>query len=72
MKKLICTMTLAALLCGAASAANGSYTVSAELSPDITVKIDGVERIFYNAQGKEVHPLSLIHIYRLSYMCVNT
>ena len=58
MKKLICTMTLAALLCGAASAANGSYTVSAELSPDITVKIDGVERIFYNAQGKEVHPIS--------------
>ena len=58
MKKLICTMTLAALLCGAASAANGSYTVSAELSPDITVKIDGVERIFYNAQGKEIHPIS--------------
>lgn len=58
MKKLICTMTLAALLCGAAGAANGSYTVTAELSPDITVKIDGVERVFYNAQGKEVHPIS--------------
>lgn len=58
MKKLICTMALAALLCGAAGAANGSYTVTAELSPDITVKIDGVERIFYNVQGQEVHPIS--------------
>lgn len=58
MKKLICTMALAALLCGAAGAANGSYTVAAELSPNITVKIDGVERVFYNAQGQEVHPIS--------------
>ena len=46
MKKLVCTMALAALLCGAAGAANSSYTVTAELSPDITVKIDGVERVF--------------------------
>lgn len=58
MKKLICTMALAGLLCGAAGAANGYYTVTAELSPDITVKIDGVERIFYNVQGQEVHPIS--------------
>ena len=58
MKKLVCTMALAALLCGAAGAANGSYTVTAELSPDITVKIDGAERIFYNVQGQEVHPIS--------------
>lgn len=58
MKKLVCTMALAALLCGAAGAANASYTVTAELSPDITVKIDGVERVFYNVQGQEVHPIS--------------
>ena len=58
MKKLVCTMALAALLCGAAGAANGSYSVTAELSPDITVKIDGVERVFYNVQGREVHPIS--------------
>ena len=58
MKKLVCTMALAALLCGAAGAANGSYTVTAELSPDVTVKIDGVERVFYNVQGQEVHPIS--------------
>ena len=58
MKKLVCTMALAALLCGAAGAANGSYSVTAELSPDITVKIDGVERVFYNVQGQEVHPIS--------------
>lgn len=58
MKKLICTMAMAALLCGAAGAAQGAYTVTAELSPDIHVIIDGAERIFYNVQGQEVHPIS--------------
>ena len=58
MKKLICTMAMAALLCGAAGAAQGSYTVTAELSPDVRVVIDGTERIFYNVQGQEVHPIS--------------
>ena len=57
MKKLICTMTLAALLCGAAGAADVPYTVTAELSPNTAVRIDGVERTFYNAQGQEVHPI---------------
>lgn len=63
MKKKFCTLfigtlTLAALFCGTAFAANGSYTVTAELDPDITVKIDGEERTFFNAQGQEVHPIS--------------
>ena len=58
MKKLICTMTLAALLCGAAGATGTPASITAELSPDITVYIDGVERTFYNAQGAEVHPIS--------------
>lgn len=58
MKKLLCTVTLAALLCTAASAASGSYNVSATLRPDIAVQIDGVERTFYHVDGTEVHPIS--------------
>ena len=58
MKKLICTMTLAALLCGAAGAAGTPYSVNAELSPNVPVRIDGIERTFYNVQGEEVHPIS--------------
>ena len=58
MKKLICSMTLAALLCGAAGAANAPYTVSAELSPNVPVRIGGIVQTFYNAQGNEVHPIS--------------
>lgn len=58
MKKIVCTMAMAALLCAGASAASGSYRVTAELSPDIRVKIDGVERVFYNVQGEEIHPIS--------------
>ena len=58
MKKLICTLALAAMLCGAVTAASGSYTVSARLRPDVTVVIDGVERTFFNVQGQEVHPIS--------------
>ena len=58
MKKMICTVALASLLCGSAFAASGSYTVAAELNPDIRVQIDGVERTFYNVQGQEVHPIS--------------
>ncbi len=58
MKKMICTMVLGAMLCTAAMAANGPYTVTAKLTPDTDVRIDGVERTFYNAQGVEVHPIS--------------
>lgn len=58
MKKLVSTMVLGAMLCTAAMAANGPYTVTAKLTPDIDVRIDGVERTFYNVQGVEVHPIS--------------
>ena len=37
MKKLICTMTLAALLCGAAGAAGTPYYAQARLRPDVPV-----------------------------------
>ena len=46
MKKLICTMTLAALLCGAAGAADAPYSVTAELSPNVPIRIDGIAQTF--------------------------
>ena len=49
-----CAMALSAALTVGASAAS---TVTATLRPDISVHIDGIERDFYNAQGKEVHPI---------------
>lgn len=58
MKKMVSTMVLGAMLCTAAMAANGPYNVTAKLTPDTDVRIDGVERTFYNAQGREVHPIS--------------
>ena len=49
-----CAMALSTMLTVGASAAS---TVTATLRPDISVRIDGIERDFYNAQGKEVHPI---------------
>lgn len=49
-----CAMALSTMLTVGASAAS---TVTATLRPDISVHIDGIERDFYNAQGKEVHPI---------------
>ena len=56
-KKLICVLAIAALLCGAVTAASGARTVEARLRPDVTVVIDGTARTFYNVQGQEVHPI---------------
>ena len=63
MKQKLCllavsAMTIAALWGGTALAANGAYTVSAQLSPDITINIDGATKTFFNSQGQEVHPIS--------------
>ena len=58
MKKLICTITLAAMLCGAAGAADAPYSAAARLRPDVPVRIGGIEQTFYDADGIEVHPLS--------------
>ena len=49
-----CAMALSAALTVSAFAATN---VTATLSPDVTVRIDGVTCDFYNAQGKEVHPI---------------
>ena len=57
MKKLICTITLAAMLCGAAGAADAPYSAAARLRPDVPVRIGGIEQTFYDADGIEVHPI---------------
>ena len=48
---LLCAGLLLAL------AANASAATAAQLRPDMTIIIDGVEQTFYNAQGQEVHPI---------------
>ena len=53
-KTTACAMALSAALTVSAFAATN---VTATLSPDVTVRIDGIARDFYNAQGKEVHPI---------------
>lgn len=43
---------------GQCAFANQSYdTVRAHVSPQFTIVVDGSERDFYNADGKEVHPI---------------
>lgn len=55
MKKLVCSLTAALLLGG--MVAGASYNVNATLTPDVNVNIDGINRVFYNAQGQEVFPI---------------
>ena len=53
-RTIACAMALSAALTVSAFAATN---VTATLRPDVTVRIDGVACDFYNAQGKEVHPI---------------
>ena len=49
-----------ALALGTMTVAAGavSTNVTAQLSPDILVSIDGSYRTFYNVDGEEVHPIN--------------
>lgn len=55
--RLLCTAVLAVSLCGMSAAYAASTPATAQLSPDVVVEIDGIDRTFYNAQGQEVHPI---------------
>lgn len=58
MKKTQAVMLSAALLAGAFAVQAGAATsATAQLSPQFHVVVDGTEQTFYNASGKEVHPL---------------
>ena len=57
-KKLAVVLTSLALLAGPlAATAGASSDVSARISPDTTIIVDGVERTFYNVSGQEVQPI---------------
>ena len=56
MKKLVCSLSAAAILLSG-MVAGAAYNVNATLTPDVNVNIDGTNRIFYNAQGQEVFPI---------------
>lgn len=53
---LMCVMALVCVLPAGAAAASVS-TVSAAISPDITVKVDGEVQAFFSAGGAQVHPV---------------
>lgn len=58
MKKKFTSITLAAILTASfAVNSHAGYAINATLKPDITVKIDGISKDFYNAQGQEVFPI---------------
>ena len=60
-KKLGALVLCAALAAGSLVVSAGAVqnsTVTAQLSPNIDVVVDGVERTFYNVSGTEVHPIA--------------
>ena len=60
-KKLGALVLCAALAAGSLVVSAGaaqSSAVTAQLSPNIDVVVDGVERTFYNVSGTEVHPIA--------------
>ena len=54
---LICTLILGLMITGVFAASSGTK-VTAQLSPQIEIVLDGEQQIFYNVQGQEVHPIS--------------
>lgn len=46
------------LLGGLTAPARAAGDVTARLRPDVTIVIDGLERLFYNVSGQQVHPIS--------------
>lgn len=55
-RRLWLPLVLCAALLGALTL-NAAAATAAQLRPDMTIIIDGVEQTFYNAQGQEVHPI---------------
>lgn len=52
---VLCALMLLGPLTAAGRAVS---TVTAQLRPDVTIVIDGSQRVFYNAAGQQVHPIS--------------
>ena len=60
-QKIVSTAIITAALCagslGFSLNAFGATSVSAQLTPDFTIVVDGTERTFYSATGNEAHPI---------------
>lgn len=54
---VLCAALTAGSMAVAAGAAQSS-SVTAQLSPNISIVVDGTERTFYNVSGQEVHPIT--------------
>ena len=60
-KRSIKTLSLALLLClllAMGAAAVGATAITAQLSPQVEIVVDGVERTFYTVDGVQAHPIS--------------
>ena len=58
-KRLGMLLLCGSLLVGSLVMSAGAVSqVSAQLSPDISILVDGVEREFYNVSGQKVHPIA--------------
>ena len=54
----LCLLTLTGLLAVSAAAMGSTpVQVTAEVRPSVAILVDGVERTFYDASGKEVHAI---------------
>ena len=57
-KKLAAVLICLALLAGPMAATAGATSqISARISPDLTIVVDGIQRTFYNVNGQEVQPI---------------
>lgn len=57
--RLLLPLLCAALLLGPLTpGARAVEDVTARLRPDVTIVIDGAERVFYNVSGQQVHPIA--------------
>ena len=59
-RRIAALFLCAALTLGALTLTAGAVntSVTAQLSPNVSVYVDGVARTFYNANGEEVHPIN--------------
>lgn len=58
--RIVCALLAVVLLCGIsfnAGAANARQKITAELSPDVTIKLDGVEQKFFNDKNNRLYPI---------------
>ncbi len=53
----LCLVMMSCVMTARAAAVPEPSWVAAEVRPSVTILIDGMKRIFYDVNGKEVHAL---------------